>query len=246
MDPEIKRPSKKEQAYIDSYLIHLNKCKAAQDAGYSEKSARQTGYEIYNRLHIKAAIDAKLLERTITADETVKLVSDISQANMTDYFRPVKVIRTPRIKVSLQFIIDRIADEIDFEEEYRNEVTMTEEENDAWFQQQQGRRDRKLRYEIELRRNPNSTRIIDGEAELVTEMQLDIDAVVADKERGKIKSVKYTKDGIQIEMYSALDAAEKLLKVHGAYEKDNRQREIVIHWEEKKTYAPDDKADAGT
>lgn len=228
MDSEIKLPNKKEQAFIDSFVTCLNKSRAAIESGYSEATARQRGYEIYNRTHVKEAIEAKLKERTATADEVIKRTSDIHNGNMADYFRPVQVLHTPRIKVSLQVIIDRIQNEIEFEQEYRAEVTMTEEENDKWFAMVQDMRDRQTRYKIELRRNPGATRIIDGETVFKTEMQLDIDAVIADKERGIIKSVKYTKEGIQIEMYSAADASDKLLKIHGAYEKDNLQSRIVV------------------
>jgi len=228
LESKVKFPNKKEQAFIDAYVVCLNKCQAAISAGYSEKTAKQIGYEIYNKEHIKAAIEAKLKERTATADEVIKRTSDIHYGNMADYFRPVQVLHTPRIKVSLQVIIDRIQGEIELEEEYRSEVTMTEEENDKWFAMVQGMRDRQLRYKIELRRNPNASRIIDGETIIKTEMQLDLDAVIADKERGIIKSVKHTKEGVQIEMYSALDASEKLLKIHGAYEKDNSQQRPVL------------------
>lgn len=224
MESEIKQPSKKEQAFIDAYVICLNKSKAAVQVGYSDRTARQIGYEISNRPHVKEAIEIKLKELTSTSNDVIKWVDNVKQGNMADYFKPVQVLHTPRIIVSLQVIIDRIQEEIDFEDEYRQAVIMTEEENDSWFKDQQSRRDRKLRYEIELKRNPLATRIIDGETGFITEMQLDIAAVIADKERGIIKSVKYTKEGIQIEMYSALDAAEKLLKVHGAYEKDNSQK----------------------
>lgn len=228
MDSEAIPLNKREQAFIDSFVVCLNKRKAAIDAGYSEGCAKQRGYDIYNRLHVKEAIEEKLKERTSTSNEVVKWIDNVKHGNMADYFKEVQVLHTPRIIVSLQVIIDRIQEEIDFEDEYRQAVIMTEEENDSWFKDQQSKRDRKLRYEIELKRNPLATRIIDGETQFITEMQLDIAAVIADKERGIIKSVKYTKEGIQIEMYSALDAAEKLLKVHGAYEKDNEQSRPLV------------------
>lgn len=223
-NPKKKKLSNIEIAFCESYLICLNKTKAAIDAGISEHTARQQGCQIHNRLHVRAYIEKVLSERVLSAAETTKLISDTAQANMGDYFKPVQVIKTPRIKVGLQYMIDRIQEEIDFEQEVADASSLTDEQNDTFFEQQQFRIAQKLRYEIELRRNPSATRIIDGERELVTEMQLDIDAVVADKEKGKIKSVKYTQFGIQVEMYSALDAADKIAKMHGLYEKDNIQQ----------------------
>lgn len=230
MESEIELPSDKEQAFIDSYVIHLQKSRAAVDAGYSEDTARQKGYEVYNRPHVKAAIEKKLQERTITADETVKLVSDISQTDLSDYFKAVQKLYTPQEKRGLQFLIDQLQFNIEIETEYLGLLDASDaKEKDATKDRIKSMERDIMRFEIELNKNPTASRIVDGESQLITEMQLDIDAVIADKERGRIKKYKLTKDGaLEIEMYSALDAAEKLLKVHGKYEKDNAQSRPII------------------
>lgn len=62
----------KEAAFVEEYLVDLNATQAATRAGYSEKTARQIGYENLTKPHIRAAIEAAKrdrLERThIDAD----------------------------------------------------------------------------------------------------------------------------------------------------------------------------------
>ena len=53
---------------------------------------------------------------------------------------------------------------------------------------------------------------------------------MADKERGRIKSVTPSEFGLKIELYSADAALANILKIHGAFEKDNSQKknDIVV------------------
>jgi hypothetical protein len=70
---------------------------------------------------------------------------------------------------------------------------------------------------------------METEADLVEVMELDMNALVADKERGKVKKIKYGIAGIEIEMYAADAAQEKLMKMHGKYEKDNEQSKVTLN-----------------
>ena len=56
----------KQKRFIDFYLQHYNAARAAREAGYSEKSAKEIGNENLTKPHIKAAIDK---ENEKTADE---------------------------------------------------------------------------------------------------------------------------------------------------------------------------------
>jgi len=62
---------------------------------------------------------------------------------------------------------------------------------------------------MELERNPDAFRIIDGETVMVEHANLDLVKIMEEKERGVIKSFKHTKDGSQIELY-ATDVALSL------------------------------------
>jgi phage terminase small subunit len=229
MEYQRQPPSDKEQLFVNSYLTCLNKAAAAKAAGYSKATAKQQGYEIYNKPHIKAYIEAKLAEQTITAAETVKLVSDIARASLTDYFKPVKVMRTKKVKVPLASVIKQKQDYLTREYQFIERKGLTGEEFDAYMENLQFEQDQILRLEIELDFNPKAYRIVDSEAELVEEMQLDINALVADKERGKVKKIKYGRDGLEVEMYDASAAQDKLMKMHGKYEKDNEQSKVTVN-----------------
>lgn len=210
--------SNKEQLFADAYLVSLNKNAASLVSGSPEVSARQQGYDMYNRPHVKAYIEAKLRERTITAEETIKLISDTATASVTDYFVPVMVERVPRIEVPLSQVIADREEYVSREMEFLDRVGYTETQYDDFIERLAAVRNEILRLKIELERNPSAARIIDGPPELVEEMQLDINKLVADKEKGRVKKVKRLKDGtLEVEMYSADDAQDKLMRLHGKY-----------------------------
>lgn len=216
--------SDKELIFAEAYLICLNKAEAARRAGCPEKSAREQGYEIYNRQHVKKYIEEKLKECVLSGDEIVKLVSDTAQSSLTDYFKPVKRLHTPQKKVSLKEVIKQQQEYLEREYLFMERKGLTEEARDKFIENLSFVEDQILRMEIELESNPTASRIVDCEAKFITVMELDINSLVADKEKGKVKKVKYGKEGLEVEMYSALDAAEKLMKMHGKYEKDNSQK----------------------
>lgn len=219
----------RERTFAEHYLICLNKSDAAKAVECPPANARQQGYEMYNRPHVYAYIEQKLKERTITAEETIKLISDTAVASVTDYFVPVMVQRCPKIEVPLAQVIADREEYISREMEFLDESGSTEQEYDDFVTRLKTVKNEIIRLKIELKRDPTATRIIDGPAELVEEMQLDINALVADKEKGKVKKIKVLKDGtMEIEMYSAQDAQEKLMKMHGRYAKDNEQLKPVF------------------
>lgn len=218
-----KKLNDQEQMFADSYIVVPQKVRAAKEAGYSEVNARQIGYEIYNRPHVKAYIEKRLSDLTISKGETIKLVSDIASSNLTDYLTKRIELHIPKVKRGLQFLIDELQYNIEIEREFIKIAELKTDELKLSEAKIISMERDIIRFDIELNKNPNAFRIVDGEPSLIEVMDLDLSAIAFDKERGKIKSFKYTKDGIQVEGYSALDAAEKLLKVHGAFEKDNEQ-----------------------
>lgn len=54
----------KEQLFVAEYLKDFNACQAAIRAGYSEKRGRQTGHDLLQKPHIRAAIEKDLETRT--------------------------------------------------------------------------------------------------------------------------------------------------------------------------------------
>jgi phage terminase small subunit len=220
--------NKQEKIFAGSYLVHLQKAKAAVEAGYSKKNAKQIGYEVYNRPHVKAYIEESLKNGVISASEVTKLFSDTAVSNASDYLRPVQVLKIPKIKIGLADLIIQHRQHIQMEQEFCTEKGLEGEDYDKFQEGLEWYEDQIIKLKIELRRNPDSYRIIDGQADLVEEMQLDLKALTADKERGRVKSFKHTKDGVQFEMYNAQDAQKELAKIHGLYEVNNKQLAAIV------------------
>jgi len=75
----------KQHAFIHAYLSHWNATKAAIDAGYAERSAASIGSENLRKPEIQAAIQARLAELTMSADEVLVRISDHARGDMSDF-----------------------------------------------------------------------------------------------------------------------------------------------------------------
>lgn len=92
--PEIKevrrvaRLTRKQQRFIDEYLVDLNATQAAIRAGYSPHTAKEIGSENLSKPHIRARIDQTLAERSrrtgINADRVLMELARIALVNPTD------------------------------------------------------------------------------------------------------------------------------------------------------------------
>lgn len=223
-----------ERTFAENYIISLRKDLAAIAAGYSPDCAKQYGYQVYNKPHVKAYIEQLLDERTISAKETLKLISDTAQGNMSDYMFPVERLDIPKVKKGLQQIIDHLQYEIEIEQDFlKLAFNLTTKEIESSNLIIRHKELEIVRYDIELCKNPNAYRIVDGDPILVKEIELDLHSIVADKEYGKIKSYKVTKEGVQIELCDPDASKDRLARIHGLYEKDNSQskNEINLHFD---------------
>lgn len=72
----------KQKVFIDEYLKTWNASEAARRAGYSKKTAYSQGWENLRKPEIKAAIEARLDEVHMSADEALKLQTDIARADI--------------------------------------------------------------------------------------------------------------------------------------------------------------------
>lgn len=77
----------KQKAFINHYLMCLNATEAAKRAGYAGTydSLRVIGSNNLAKLNIRREIDRRLASVTITADETIKRLSDMASSNLLDY-----------------------------------------------------------------------------------------------------------------------------------------------------------------
>lgn len=80
--------TKKQQAFVEHYLREWNATRAAVLAGYSEKTARSIGSENLTKPDIAAAIQARLDELKMSADEVLLRLADQARATMDDFIDP--------------------------------------------------------------------------------------------------------------------------------------------------------------
>ena len=205
-------------------MIDLNATQAAIRAGYSKKTAGVIGYENLTKPQIRAFIDKKLEENSLSKQETVKLISDIARGNLGEYFVTKKIQQSTLVEKHLKTVIAETKLQIEFEEEYAGLVNYTEDELKAHQAHVKSLKRDVIRMELELKKNPKAFRIVSGPAELVDHVELDMNRLVADKQKGRIKSITPTEFGLKVEMYAADAALVNVAKMHGLFEKDNEQK----------------------
>lgn len=84
-----KKLTRKQQVFIDEYLKCFNGAEAARRAGYSEKNARDTAYDLLKNPDITRQIDERRYEIHIGEIEALKLQADIARGDAGIFFRPV-------------------------------------------------------------------------------------------------------------------------------------------------------------
>ncbi len=219
----------KQLRFCEEYLKDFNATKSAINAGYSKKTAYSIGCENLKKPEIKKYIETRLSEMSLGEKETVKLISDIAKSNLNDYLVTRKVERVSKIEKGLSKLIKELEERIRFEDEYMAAASLSDEHRETILQMQENWRNEIIRYRIELKRNPKAKRIVDGPAELVDVVELDMVALSRDKERGRIKSIEHKQFGVKVELYGADGALRDIGKMHGIFEKDNKQRRDNIY-----------------
>ncbi len=214
----------KQTRFCEEYIKCLNATEAAKRAGYSKATAYSIGWENLRKPEIRAFIDTRLKECGFTPEETTKLIADTARGNLSDYFVKVKVEHTPRITKSLKQVIKEHEEEIAFEKEYAVLAIFNAKEKIAHNEWLQSMNRKLIRMQLELKRHPKATRIVNGETVFIEKVELDLMRLVADKEKGKIKSLKQDKNGIHIEILDPQSAQRDIAKMQGLFEKDNKQK----------------------
>lgn len=207
----------KQQLFIDNYLIHFNATKAAIQAGYSEKTAYSIGSELLKKPELSALIESRLKESRMNSDQVMKLMSDIAQSSMNDYFRIVERDRMKRVTKPLGVLIERKKLEIKRAYMYIERKGYTDEEYDNYVEKNiLPLEDDILRAEIDLELDPLAT-FDDSEVETYETVELDLLKLAKDKEGGKIKSFEWKEFGPKVEMYAVDGMLDKLARVNGMY-----------------------------
>lgn len=74
----------KQAAFVSEYLRDFNATQAAIRAGYSEKSARSTGWENLQKPEIEEEIKRLVSEKSMGADEVLIRLADIARGDISD------------------------------------------------------------------------------------------------------------------------------------------------------------------
>lgn len=89
-----KRFTAKQRIFVREYLIDLNVTQAAIRAGYSQRTAAEAGSSNLKKPHLRAAIDAALLERAkrappeVSTQRVLEEIGRLAYSNMLDYIQP--------------------------------------------------------------------------------------------------------------------------------------------------------------
>lgn len=75
----------KERLFVEHYLICWNASEAARRAGYSEKSAYQSGCANMKKPNVSRAIEARISETAMSADEVLLRLAEHARGDMGDF-----------------------------------------------------------------------------------------------------------------------------------------------------------------
>lgn len=207
----------KQEAFCIEYIKTFNATAAAIASGYSDKTAASIGWENLRKPEIAKKIGELTKGSLMMPDEIHKRMTDIARTRLNDFIVPRTTVITKKIKVGLEELINRMRAEIDFEDDYSLQANLQGKESERHEKGQGQRRRQIIRYKLELKNNPNAYRIIDGEPELIEVADVDLLKLAKQKEQGNIKSLKFTKDGPQVELYAVDAALTNLAKINAMF-----------------------------
>ncbi len=79
--------SSKQKMFVNEYLRCWNAAEAARRAGYSERTAREQGYDILTRPHIQKEIQGRLNETHLSADEVLMHLGRMARGDIGAFFK---------------------------------------------------------------------------------------------------------------------------------------------------------------
>ncbi|PSR56090.1 hypothetical protein AHMF7605_22590 [Adhaeribacter arboris] len=219
-NPDEQSPTKftvKESRFIEEFCSDFNGSRSAKEAGYSEKNSRRIAYQLLKKPHIKKAIKARLEELSMPAEEATMRMTNIARANLNEYYDIIEVDELTQIEKPLIEIIYELEEEVKFEQEFAERAGFTGKTLTSHQKQQEARKLKILRMQMELERDPLAKRLVSGPPVKKEVAELNLVRLVKAKEKGSIKSVTPTQFGTKVELYAADAALRDIVKIHGLY-----------------------------
>ena len=90
----------KQKAFVEEYLQDFNATQAAIRAGYSEKTARSIGAENLTKPDIKTEIEARIAERTMSANEVLVELGLMARSDIGDFLEFKDGIKEPYLNLA--------------------------------------------------------------------------------------------------------------------------------------------------
>jgi phage terminase small subunit len=230
--------TEKQQAFVDALLLDPNMSgrAAAIAAGYAVASADVEASRLLRSASIRLALGECLKDTAPTANEIAARYDRVSRGSLDDFYTKKVLEKPTRVQQPLDEAIGQVEAELAFDRSYaersaellglKDQALSDYIETEMRHEQQQ--RLKILRWEMELERNPNATRTIDGPPQKVEELHLDLVKAQGLGVLDLARSIKPTPHGIGIELRDPDAALDKLARMAGAYEKDNEQSATKI------------------
>lgn len=92
---------RKWRKFAKFYVMHFNATKAAKEAGASPKSAYQQGYAWLKMPQVQKMIEEELEAVHMSADEAIKLLSDIARGDVGEFYDKDGSLILPKDKSKL-------------------------------------------------------------------------------------------------------------------------------------------------
>lgn len=108
----------KQLVFIDEYLKDFNATQAAIRAGYSPKTAYNSGWENVRKREVADVLHKRLNEKAMSADEALTRLADIARSNIADFAR-----------VDSGASIEQIRDKSHVIKKFKRKVTYDKNEN---------------------------------------------------------------------------------------------------------------------
>lgn len=87
---ELKPLNKKQKMVLDKYLVLFNQWKAYKEAypNVTDESARSLSSKLFADVNFASHLEARLADAHMSADESLKLLSDIARGDITEFITP--------------------------------------------------------------------------------------------------------------------------------------------------------------
>ena len=90
----------RQKRFIEEYCATYNATRSAITAGYSKKTAKEQGCRLLTNVHIQAAVNKRMAELSMSAEEAIKRLGDMGRGSFEHFMDYDEQTQTLRIDLS--------------------------------------------------------------------------------------------------------------------------------------------------